>query len=142
MAVEKLRGDRTFSTLDSKIYNGESFLLFHSFSYRISRKMGKKRCWSFQLFKLAIFHFSTMTTIISLHILLSSRDNGSSRLRITFQSVFLCHRSNSPRHVRSMAKGIVEVTVHGSVVIFPVETRQKLERMRGYVGSWVDNVTQ
>lgn len=139
MAVEKLRGDRTFSTLDSKIYNSESFLLFHSFSYG---EKWEKRCWSFQLFKLAIFHFSTMTTIISLHILLSSRDNGSSRLRITFQSVFLCHRSNSPRHVRSMAKGIVEVTVHGSVVIFPVETRQKLERMRGYVGSWVDNVTQ
>lgn len=42
MAVEKLRGDRTFSTLDSKIYNSESFLLFHSFSYGISRKMGKK----------------------------------------------------------------------------------------------------
>lgn len=116
---------------------------YYFIRFRIeSREKWEKRCWSFQLFKLAIFHFSTMTTIISLHILLSSRDNGSSRLRITFQLVFLCHRSNSPRHVRSMAKGIVEVTVHGSVVIFPVETRQKLERMRGYVGSWVDNVTQ
>lgn len=57
MAVEKLRGDRTFSTLDSKIYNSESFLLFHSFSYRISRKMGKKGAGLFNFLSWRFFIF-------------------------------------------------------------------------------------
>lgn len=91
-----------FSTLVSnKIYRTPSFVHF-------SRKMEDRAFFFFFLlgnYRRRRSHHFHFLTIISLYTLLSPpRDNGPSRRGITFQSVFLCHRSNSPidgeRHCR------------------------------------------
>lgn len=92
-----------FSTLvSSKIYRTPSFVLEKNGRQEEGLLFFLSSLGNYRRRRSHHFHF---LTIISLYTLLSPpRDNGPSRRGITFQSVFLCHRSNSPidgeRHCR------------------------------------------